>query len=57
MQEISRRAHNNKRKYFIESFLIKSVRCNREHFWWSIMSRLLVLSRLTTAVIVAVIED
>ncbi len=51
MQEIFRRAHNNKRQYFIEPFLIRSVRCKREHFWQSFLSSPLVLSRLTTAVV------
>ncbi len=32
MQEIFRHAHNNKRQYFIEPFLIRSVHCKREHF-------------------------
>ncbi len=33
MQEIFRRTHNNKRQYFIEPFLIRSVRCKRDHVW------------------------
>ncbi len=51
MQEIFKRAHNNKRQYFIEPFLIRSVRCNTEHFWRSFLSSPLILSRLTTAVV------
>ncbi len=31
MQEIFRRAHNNKRQYFIEP--LRSVRCKRECVW------------------------
>ncbi len=38
MQEIFKRAHNKKRQYFIEPFLIKSVRCKHEHFWRSFLS-------------------
>ncbi len=52
MQEIFRRAHNNKRQYFIEPFLIRSVRCKREHFWWWFLSSPPVLSCLTTAVVI-----
>ncbi len=51
MQEIFRRAHNNKRQYFIESFLIRSVHCKREQFWLSFLFSRLVLSRLTTVVV------
>ncbi len=51
MQEIFKRAHNNKRQYFIEPFLIRSVRCKHEHFWRSFLSSPLILSRLTTAVV------
>ncbi len=52
MQEIFRSAHNNKKQYFIEPFLIRSVRCTRNHVWWRFLCSPLVLSRLTTAVIV-----
>ncbi len=52
MQEIFRRAHNNKRQYFIEPFLIRSVSCKRDHVWRCFLSRPIVLSRLTTAVVV-----
>ncbi len=33
MQEIFRCASNNKRQYFIEPFLIRSVRCKHDHVW------------------------
>ncbi len=52
MQEIFRRAHNKKRQYFIEPFLIRSVSCKPDHVWRCFLSRPLVLSRLTTAVVV-----
>ncbi len=50
MQEIFRCAHN-KRQYFIEPFLMRSVRCKRKHFWRWFRSSPLVLSHLTTAVV------
>ncbi len=52
MQEIFRHALNNKRQYFIEPFLIRSVRCKHEHFWLWFLSSPLVLSHLSTAVVV-----
>ncbi len=52
MQEIFRSAHNNNRQYFIEPFLIKSVRCKHDNVWRSFLSSPLVLSRLNTAVVV-----
>ncbi len=52
MQDMFRRAHNNKIQYFIEPFLITSVRCKRDHVWWSFLSSPLILSRLTTTVVV-----
>ncbi len=33
------------------NFLIRSVRCKRNHVWWWFLSSPLVLSRLTTAVV------
>ncbi len=51
MQEIFRRANNNKRQNFIEPFLIRSVCCKRDHFLRSFQSSPLVLSRLNTAAI------
>ncbi len=50
MQEIFRRAHNNKRQYVIEPFLVRSVGCKRNHVWRSFLSSPLVLSCLTSAV-------
>ncbi len=52
MQEIFRSAHNNKKQYFIEPFLIRSVRWKRNHVWRRFLCSPLILSRLTTAVIV-----
>ncbi len=52
MQEIVRGDHNNKRQYFIEPFLIRSVCSKRDHVWRPFLSSPLVLSRLTTAVVV-----
>ncbi len=52
MQDMFRRAHNNKIQYFIEPFLIRSVGCKRNHVWWSFLSSPLILSRLTTTVVV-----
>ncbi len=49
MQEIFRRAHNIKIQYLIEPFLIRSVRCKRDHVWWLFLSRPLILSRLIIA--------
>ncbi len=40
-----------KGQYFIEPFLIRSVRCKHKHFWRWFLSSPLVLSRLTTAVV------
>ncbi len=50
-EEIFRRAHNIKRLYIIEPFLIRSVSCKRDHVWPSFLSSPLFLSRLTTAVV------
>ncbi len=49
MQEIFRRAHNNKKQYIIEHL---SVCCKCNEFWWSFLSSPLVLLHLTTAVVV-----
>ncbi len=43
--------HHNKRQYFTESFLIRSVRCKHDHVWRSLLFSPLFLLRLTTAVI------
>ncbi len=51
MQEIFRRAHNSKRQNVIETFLVRSVGCKRDHVLRSFLSSPLVLSCLTTAVI------
>ncbi len=51
MQEIIRRAHNNKTILYL-TFMIRRVCCKSEHFWRSFLSSPLVLSCLTTAVIV-----
>ncbi len=48
-QEIFR--HNNKRQYFIEPFLTRSMRCKHDYVWRLFLSSPLVLSCLTTAVI------
>ncbi len=48
----TRRAHNNKRQYFIEPFLIRSVRCLQTQAFLTMVSGTLVLSRLTTAVVI-----
>ncbi len=44
VQKIFRRANNTKRLYFIEPFLIKSVRCKREHFLWWFLSRFILFN-------------
>ncbi len=45
MQEIFRHAHNNKRQYFIEPFLIRSLHCKRKHFWrWFLSSPLVFIT-------------
>ncbi len=55
MQEIFRSAHNNKRQYTIQHFLIRSVLGKCDHVWPSFLSRPLVLSRLTTAVVIFIL--
>ncbi len=51
MQEIFRCAHDSKRQYLIDPFLISNVCCKHDHFWRSFLSSPLFLSHLTTAVV------
>ncbi len=51
MQEIFRCAHNSKRQYLIDHFLIRNVCCKHDHIWRSFLSSPLFLSHLTTAVV------
>ncbi len=44
VQKLFRRANNTKILYFIEPFLIRSVRCKREHFLWWVLSRFILFN-------------